>query len=105
VLDVTETNMTQDYDGTTSEWINERPTYCTTGCYKPLSNTGTTDFWDANGVNSSGEVPVADGGVIAVLMNSDGSGSLPPCSSSPTLLQYPDSLSGATFESHWCRAS
>jgi hypothetical protein len=106
VLNATEPDMAGDYDGSTTEWIIERPTQCyPDSCYDPLSNTGTTDFWTANGVNSSGEVPVADGGVFSVLMNSDGSASLPPCSASPTLLQYPDTLSGDSFESHWCQAS
>lgn len=104
VLNERETNLSQDYDPSTAEFINERPVP-NSGPYAPLSNTGTTYFWDANGVNSGGSVPVDNSDVIGVVMTSDGSALLPPCSTSAKILQYPNDLSGDAFESHFCRAS
>ena len=104
VLNERETNINQDYDPSTVEFINERPVP-NSGPYAPLSNTGTTFFWDANGVNSSGSVPVDSTGVIGVVMTSDGSFESPPCSTSAKILQYPNTLSGDTFDSNFCRAT
>jgi hypothetical protein len=91
-----------DYDPDSAEWINERPGTCK-NCFPPLTNTGTTYWWDANAFNSSGtEVAVANGGVHGTVMTSDGLFLAPPCNGD--MLQYPDTLVGDTFESHWCRA-
>jgi hypothetical protein len=104
VLNERETNMNQDYNPDTVEFINERLKSGTS--FSPLSNTGTTDFWDANGINASGSVPVGSSGVIGVVMTTDKSFVAPPCSTSAKLLQYPNALAAnSTFQSHFCRAS
>jgi hypothetical protein len=104
VLNERETDINQDYDPNVVDFVNERPKP-SSGPYLPLSNTGTTDFWDANGQNPSGSVPVDSSGVIGVVMTSNGSYEKPSCSASAAELQYPNDLSGDTFESHFCRAS
>jgi len=102
VLSTQEVNINQDYDPSTVEFINERP--LTNNSYLPLSNTGITNFFDANGINPSGSLPVSYD-VTGVVMTTDGSFIAPPCSSSTKLLQYPYDIAADTFLSAFCRAS
>ena len=59
-VSVNQTNTYSDWDPRTAEFINERPDECPPdGCYFRLTNTQTTNFWDANAVNSAGEIPAS----------------------------------------------
>ena len=94
-----------DYDPSTAEFINERPAHCSTGCFPELTNTGTTNWTGARTYSPAGEVEVGNQSVFAVVMTSNGSTQSPPCSTSATILQYPENLSGPNFNSQWCRAA
>jgi Peptidase A4 family len=103
-LNVTEPNVSRNYDSSHAEFINERPEI--NGTFGQLTNTGETYFWDAGTENPAGTITsFANGDVFAVVMTSDGSTQALPCSSSSTILQYPEAISGETFDSQWCRAS
>ena len=42
------------YNGQTAEWIDERPSYCQSGCYKPLTNFLYNDWTSVEAENTSG---------------------------------------------------
>ncbi|HEY1702717.1 MAG TPA: G1 family glutamic endopeptidase [Trebonia sp.] len=42
------------YNGQTAEWIDERPSYCTGGCYKPLTNFLYNDWNEVEAEDTSG---------------------------------------------------
>lgn len=104
-VNVHQGGLAGDYDPSTADFINERPVYCSTGCYHTLTNTGVTFWSSARTYSPAGEIPIGGQSVFAVVMTSDGSTQAPPCSTSSTILQYPEGLSGQNFDSQWCRAS
>lgn len=95
------------YDGSTAEFINERPAYCSTGCYKTLTNFVQTNFSQARVILSGSSTQYAftaqpyEGAVAT----NDGNFYSPPCSTSTHLLMYPENASGYNFDLVWCRAS
>ena len=95
------------YDGSTAEFINERPQYCPYGCYKTLSNFVQTNFTQAR-VYLSGSTtafPFTAQPYEGAIASSDGAFYSPPCSTSSNLLMYPENPSGENFDLVWCRAS
>ena len=95
------------YDGSTAEFINERPAYCYGGCYKTLSNFVRTNFTQAR-VYLSGSTtayPFTAEPYEGAVATSDGNFYAPPCSTSSNLLMYPENASGENFDLVWCRAS
>lgn len=97
----------QYYDGSTAEFINERPQYCLGGCYKTLSNFVRTNFTQARVFvsGSSGAIAFTSEPYEAAVASSDGAFYAPPCSTSTKLLMYPENPSGENFDLVWCRAS
>jgi hypothetical protein len=105
VINSTESRLAGDYDSSTAEFINERPNTCNPDeCFPTLTNYSVT-WWSAARVwTPAGVVAAANSSPFALVLTSDGSTQAPPCASSSTILAYPESLSGETFDSVWCRA-
>jgi peptidase A4-like protein len=107
VLSTTATLDSSYFDGTDAEWINERPTY--SFGYLPLTSYGVQNWSTGNCAAASSAVGTScydpsQLTPIGVEMLRQG-GFVTPACSSPTLLAYPAGLSGANFQSHWCRAT
>lgn len=103
VVDTQVPGLSGDYNGGYADWIVERLSNGKE--YLPLTDTETIDFSDANGQTSEGAVPVSSSNVIGIVMTTTGDFVAPPCSTSSTMLEYPNELSGDTFQENWCRAS
>jgi hypothetical protein len=101
ILNAKQTGMSVDYDSSTVDFLVERQTIPVL----PLTDTGTMYFADANGQTPNGAWPVDSTGVIGIVMTTDSTFVKPPCSTSTKMLEYPNTLSGDTFEQHFCRAS
>jgi hypothetical protein len=99
VLNATETDINQDYDPATADFIVERPEI--NNAFQPLGNTGTTYFSNAHGINSSGEV-AASSGASVVMTNDGGTESNNTCSNTD-VLEYPLDFSGQDFDDLFCR--
>jgi hypothetical protein len=96
------------YDGSTAEYINERPAVCSgNSCHYPtLTNFVRTNFTLARAyldgsatANAFTSLPYE-----SVVASSNGAFYSPPCGTSSTLLMYPENPSGENFDTVWCRA-
>lgn len=95
------------YDNTSAEFINERPVYCSTGCFKPVTNWVQTNWsysrW-YSGWSGTGQTTLSAGNTVGVVMTRDSNFHSPPCNSA-FLLAYLENPSNGNFDSIWCRAS
>lgn len=87
------------YDGSTAEQIDERPSYCSTGCYKPLTN-----FNQDNWTNMMAET--VDGTWVNELQDTRGT-SLWMANNNGDYLAAPTSFNatGPPMSDTWIRAS
>jgi hypothetical protein len=102
VVNASVTGMAGDYDSSTAEFINERPTE--NGYLPPLTNYLSTQWYNARVYRGSTQINPGDSGVVGVVMTSDGSLQAPPCSSSPAIMAYPANLYQQSFTSYYCRS-
>jgi Peptidase A4 family len=108
---VTEPGMDVDYDGSTAEFINERPTHCfPSHCFRPLANYGKMQWSQARVFNSSGVFAAGDSQFFpaGIVMTTDSSLQGAGCGPA-VVLSFPEHLAvaangGETFDSVWCRS-
>jgi hypothetical protein len=87
------------YSGRSAEWIDERPSYCASGCYKPLTNFLYNDWTDVQAESSAGTwhaVGNITDRVYDIMENTAGN-----------ILVQPSALCAgcSTFKDTWKRAS
>jgi hypothetical protein len=102
VVNVPKLGLENDWDGTTGEFIDERPDDCAPKlCFQPLTDYVKTTWTDARVYTSSAELNVASADPDGVIM-SDIADAVPPCGT-PGVLAYPTDLSGFDFINNWCQ--
>lgn len=93
------------YDPSTAEYIVERPS-CGNDCYRPLGNFVQTNFFGARAYVGSTAYPFTSLPFTGAELSTNGVFYSPAaCSTSSTILSYPENASGQNFDIKWCRAS
>lgn len=95
------------YNGSTAEYINERPTHCSSGCYYPLTNYGSPMGWADAQYHTPGGTwqNFTNTSFTDLEMSNDSNWYGSPCSASTHLLAYGVGAYLDSFNNYWCRAS
>jgi hypothetical protein len=83
------------YNGRSAEWVDERPSHCSGGCYDPLTNFKFNNWHSADAENISGawQSVQSQNHVEVIMVNTRGKH-----------LAQPSKLEGDTFKDTWIRA-